>query len=322
MTMSMAMGTYGSLGALQVPPWPLSDVVGLAGVILFVYPFLIALISVPLVFPDGRLPSQRFRWCILLTIASGTAWTLGSILGPGPRSGGDTGAPAGGEAGFAGVMQTFFLLSTIICFGAGIAAVTVRYRRGNRVQRQQIKWLAAIVGLGAVVLPISFIVQDTSDEVASVVSSLTVLSLFALPVVIAVAILRYRLYDIDRIISRTISWTLTTGLIVAVFAGIVIGLQRPLAEVTGGNTLAVAGSTLVAFALFQPLRRRVQGAVDRRFNRARYDAERIVAAFAQGLGAGTSFEEVQLKVVGVVESSLGPRDTGLWIRGRGAGRST
>ena len=322
MAASMAMVTYGSLGTLQVPRWPLSHIVGPAGAVMFVYPFMIALIGVPLVFPDGRLPSRRFRWVILLAIASGVAWTIGSLLGPGLSGGGNTGTPAGGDAGFVGIVETFFVLSTIVCFGAGIAAVSLRYRGGDRVQRQQIKWLAATVSLGAVVLPISFIVQDTSDEVAAVVSSLTVLSLFALPLVIGVAILRYRLYDIDRIISRTISWTLTTGLVAAVFAGIVIGLQGPLAEVTGGNTLAVAGSTLVAFAIFQPLRHRVQGAVDRRFNRGRYDAERIVAAFAHGLGAETSLEEVLQKVVAVVDASLGPRGTGLWIRDGAAGRST
>jgi hypothetical protein len=124
-----------------------------------------------------------------------------------------------------------------------------------------------------------------------------------------------------RVISRTISWTLTTGLVAAVFAAIVIGLQGPLAKVTGGTTLAVAGSTLVAAALFQPLRHRVQTAVDRRFNRARYDAERIVAVFAQGLGAETSLEEVQQKVVVVVDSSLGPKGTGLWVRDTAAGGS-
>ncbi len=322
MTASMAMGTYSSLGALQAPNWPLSEIVGLVGVVLFVYPFMIALIGVPLIFPDGHLPSRQFRWVVVLTIVSGAAWTIGSLLGPGSSDGGDGGTPAGPDAGLVGIIRAFFLLSTIVCFSAGIVAVSLRYRRGDRVQRQQIKWLAAIVGLGAVVVPISFIVPPGSDEVAAIVSSLTVLSLFALPVVIGVAILRYRLYDIDRIISRTISWTLTTGLVAAVFAGIVIGLQGPLAEVTGGNTLAVAGSTLVAAALFQPLRRRVQAAVDRRFNRARYDAERIVAGFAHGLGAETSLEEVEHKVVVVVESSLGPRGTGLWIRDNAAGRSS
>jgi hypothetical protein len=322
MTMSMAMGTYSSLGALQVPAWPLSHIVGLAGTVLFVYPFLIALIGVPLVFPDGHLPSRRFRWIVLLTIASGAAWTISSLLGPAPSDGGGGGTPAGPDAGLVGIIQTFFLLSMIVCFAVGIAAVALRWRRGDGVQRQQIKWLAAIVSLGAAVLPISFIGQDASDVAVAVVSSLTVLSLFALPMVIGVAILRYRLYDIDRIISRTISWTLTTGLVAAVFAGIVIGLQGPLAEVTGGDTLAVAGSTLVAAALFQPLRRRVQAAVDRRFNRARYDAERIVAGFAHGLGAETSLEEVQQKVVVVVDSSLGPRGTALWVRDNAAGRST
>ena len=104
-----------------------------------------------------------------------------------------------------------------------------------------------------------------------------------MPIVIGIAILRYRLYEIDRIISRTIGWAIVTGLLVAVFAGLVVALQAVLAPVTKENTLAVAASTLVAFALFQPLRRRVQRAVDRRFDRARYDGQRTVGAFAERL---------------------------------------
>ena len=114
----------------------------------------------------------------------------------------------------------------------------------------------------------------------------------AVPAAIAVAVLRYRLYEIDRIISRTLSWATVSGVLVVVFAGLVVGLQALLTGVTQGQTLAVAASTLVAFALFQPVRRRVQRAVDRRFDRARYDSERTAAAFAERLRTEVDLDAV------------------------------
>ena len=190
----------------------------------------------------------------------------------------------------------------------------MRWRRGDRVQRQQIKWLAAIVSLGAVVLPMSFIVPTESDEATAVVSGLTVLSLFALPVVIGVAVLRYRLYEIDRIISRTISWTLTTGLVVAMFAAVVIGLQGPLAEVTGGNTLAIAGSTLLAAAVFQPIRRRVQRSADRRFDRGRYDSQQTVDSFADRLRNEIDLVTLRSALVSTADEAVRPATSNVWLR--------
>lgn len=129
-----------------------------------------------------------------------------------------------------------------------------------------------------------------------------------------VAILRYRLYEIDRLISRTIGWAIVTGLLVAVFAGAVVGLQALLAGFTQGQTLAVAASTLVAFALFQPVRRQVQRAVDRRFDRARYDAERTAGAFADRLRDETDIETVTADLTATTRAALAPAGLGIWIR--------
>ena len=178
-------------------------------------------------------------------------------------------------------LDAFASWSSVIGFGGAVLAVAIRYGRGDEVERHQLKWLIAVALVAAVAFPFAFIVPESfGGEIAFLVG---LLALMALPIAIAIAILRYRLYNIDRIISRTIGWTLVSGLLVASFAVLVVGLQAVLAGVTQGETLAVAASTLVASALFQPVRRTVQRAVDRRFDRARYDAQRTAEMFAERL---------------------------------------
>ncbi|HEX2756305.1 MAG TPA: hypothetical protein VHM48_12625 [Candidatus Limnocylindrales bacterium] len=314
MSAAMATGTYASLGALQEPPWPSSGAALIAGSTLFVYPFMIALIGVPLVFPDGHLPSGRFRWVVRLTIANVVAWTLGAFLRLPPSDGSQAGASdQAGPDPLLGAIQTFFFVTTIVCFGAGAIAVWLRFHRGDRVQRQQIKWLAAIVGLGAVVLPVSFI-PDSSSDLSPVINTVTILTLFALPVVIGIAILRYRLYEIDRIVSRTIGWAVVTGVLGAVFVVGLVGLQAALSGVTQGGTLAVAASTLVAFVLFQPVRRRVQAIVDRRFDRSRYDAERTVGGFAERLRNEVDLGTLRTALIRTADDAVRPVNAAVWLR--------
>jgi hypothetical protein len=141
-----------------------------------------------------------------------------------------------------------------------------------------------------------------------------VVALLTLPICIGIAVLRYRLYEIDRVISRTLSWAIVTGTLLAVFVATVVGLQGLLDDLTQGGTLAVAASTLIAFALFQPLRRRVQHAVDRRFDRARYDGERTAAGLADRLRHEVDLGAVGVSLTGAVERSLRPTTVGLWLR--------
>jgi hypothetical protein len=130
---------------------------------------------------------------------------------------------------------------------------------------------------------------------------------------IGIAILRYRLYEIDRLVSRTIGWAIVTALLVAVFAGMVVGLQAVL-PVTSGDTLVVAVSTLVAFALFQPLRRRVQRAVDRRFDRARYDGERTASSFAERLRSEVDLGNLRADLLATATGAVRPGDASIWLR--------
>ena len=134
------------------------------------------------------------------------------------------------------------------------------------------------------------------------------------PIAIGIAVLRYKLYEIDRLVSRTIGWALVTGVLVAIFAVGVLALQALLAGFTQGQTLAVAASTLTAFALFQPVRRRVQTAVDRRFDRARYDGERTAAAFADRLREQVDLVSLSGDITGTVDTALRPTSIGVWLR--------
>jgi hypothetical protein len=180
------------------------------------------------------------------------------------------------------------------------------WRRSGGERRQQLKWLAcgAAVTLG-IGVGVSSITPGTLSWILGV-------ALFALPVSIGVGILKYRLYDIDRIISRTLAYGLVTGLLIGVYAGLVLLATDVLGV---HSSVAVAASTLVAAALFNPVRRRVQQAVDRRFNRARYDADRTVAAFAARLKDAVDLDSVRDDLAGVVQQTLEPAHLSVWVSG-------
>ena len=193
----------------------------------------------------------------------------------------------------------------------GAAAVIVRYRRAGVVERQQLRWFLAAVLLA--VVPIALSPQEgIGGPIWILVASL---GLLLVPVSVWIAVTRHRLYEIDRLISRTIGWAVVTGLLLAVFAGASSVLQAALPGLTQGKTLAVAVSTLVAFALFQPLRRRVQRAVDRRFDRARYDGERTAAAFAERLRNEVDLAGLERDITATVGAALSPSSAGMWIKG-------
>jgi len=212
-----------------------------------------------------------------------------------------------------GVTAIFPVLIVVI---AGAASLVVRARRAVGTERQQLRWIATsfavlmIAVVGGIVL--NALVPAARAGLAWLPA---IVALPTVPVAIGIAVLRYRLYEIDRIISRTIGWAIVTGMLLAVYGGAVIGLQALLSDVTQGETLAVAASTLVAFALFQPLRRRVQSAVNRRFDRARVDAERTATAFAERLRDQIDLGGLQADIAGTVETALRPTSTGVWIRG-------
>jgi peptidoglycan/LPS O-acetylase OafA/YrhL len=205
--------------------------------------------------------------------------------------------------------------------GAAAVAMTRRFRHGGPTQRAQIKWVAAASLVLLVAEVGNLATFDPVDPYAQPAWLLAATASFALiPIAIGIAVLRYRLYEIDRIISRGLAWALLTGLLVAVFVASILVLQGVLSTVTQGETLAVAASTLVAFALFQPLRRRVQDAVDRRFNRARVDAQRAIDVFGLQLRDEVDLGAVRGQLVNAVDAAVAPAGVGVWLRGRGAAR--
>jgi hypothetical protein len=303
-------------GSVAGGSWPGTVVAVWLYSFLLVVPVLIMTMGIPLIYPDGHLLSPRWRWLVAALVVSGG----GALL----------------EGGFASrvipdtnVVNPFYiaglreLLNTIempaifglVPFLGAVASVVVRYRRGNLVERQQLKWLIAATAIAALAWSLVVVGGVTGSTIVTSVGWVGGLLAFTgFPVAIGIAVLRYRLYDIDRIISRTIAWALVTGVLVSVFAVVVIALQATLAGFTQGDTLAVAVSTLLAAALFQPIRRRVQHLVDRRFDRATYDAQRMVEAFAERLRDEVALDAVVADLHQTVATSIMPTSLGLWLR--------
>ncbi len=245
------------------------------------------LILLPLVFPDGRLPSRRWRPIVWIASLALALMVVPAAIAYWPYRGpllvlSDAQIPAGDPApATADLLQGIGLIVALVVAVAGVAAIVIRFRRSVGAEHQQIKWFAsaAVVEFAAI-----FVMSAPSVALPPPFDALAAIVLAPLiPIAVGIAILRYRLYDIDRIISRTVSYGAVTGILAVVFVGTILGLQTILASFYSGSSVAVAASTLVVAAIFQPLRRRVQSVVDRRFNRSRYDAERTAAAFSTHL---------------------------------------
>jgi hypothetical protein len=292
-------------------------------------PLAFALVaSLAVVFPTGRLPLGRWRWPTLLILLAMAAIALAGLLWPVLQ-----GRPEGADSAILMPNPLLVLLLGRLDGGPGsvpdsagpvtfallivsFVSLLARYVRSDGIERLQLRWL--VTGLAAVALavPVGYLLFALFGSVIEGLAWLPAIIAFTLPpIAIGVAVLRYRLYEIDRIISRTIGWAVVTGVLISVFAVAVVALQTVLARFTEGQTLAVAASTLAAFALFQPVRRRVQSAVDRRFDRARYDGQRTATAFADRLRDQVDLDGVEADIAGTVESALRPSSTGVWIRG-------
>ena len=195
--------------------------------------------------------------------------------------------------------------------GAAVSLV-VRWRRAGQVERAQLKWLVAVASVAAVALSASIVVSG--GPVGDALFAVFLAACLALPVAIGIAVLRYRLYEVDHIISRTIGYAVVTGILGAVFVGTILAAGALLASFTQNQTIAVAASTLVAFALFQPVRGRVQAAVDRRFDRARVDGERVAAAFSERLRHDVELSTVADELLSTIDATIKPAARSLWLR--------
>jgi hypothetical protein len=275
-----------------------------------------------LLFPDGRLPSPRWRWALRAYLAVAGLWIAGTvIISAWAIAGHHVQVDSGGNllaidhptgwAAWWGAVQGLFFPVLGVCWLASVAGQVVSYRRSSGDRREQLKWLigGSMVAVAGGLLGVPF--SDSSDQVLRVVGNIGLVAVLALPLSMGVAILKYRLYDIDRIISRTLAYALITGLLVGGYAGLVLLATQVLRF---SSPVAVAASTLAAAALFNPVRRRVQRAVDRRFNRARYDADRTVALFAARLQDAVALDTVQADLLATVSASLQPARVSVWLR--------
>ena len=280
---------------------------------------VVALPPVFLLFPDGVLPSPCWRWVLRSYLAVAVILLGGlyvaeiiatAMVGIHFDASGNLSVIDHPPASMAWVNKyagliLFPMLAFWLVFAVRLA---LSWRRASGDRRQQLKWLLSGVVIAVAGLFLSNVVPAL-DPAATAVGVGVVL-----PVCLGVAILKYRLYDIDRIISRTLAYAVVTGLLVGMYAGIVL-LATGILQLHG--TVAVAVATLSAAALFNPLRVRVQRVVDRRFNRARYDADRIIAAFAARLQDAVDLDAVRADLASSVQQTLEPAHLSLWIRAGG-----
>jgi hypothetical protein len=272
-------------------------------------PGVLLAIFVPLVFPDGRLPSRCWRPLIWLVGAAVAVYVVDAALEPGGPG------PLGVElpSNVYGVLVVLVMASLIVGILGAAASVALRLWRARGQERQQLKWLVyatsvvVVGGLGAVLLPL---------PLGDVFWLVMLFGFAGMPVAVGVAILRYRLYDIDRIINRTLVYGLLTAMLVGVYFGGVTATQTLFRTISGQEQLPqliVVASTLVIAALFNPLRRRIQRFIDRSFYRSKYDAAKTLEGFSMKLRDETDLEALSEDLVGVVRETMQPAHVSLWL---------
>jgi hypothetical protein len=275
-----------------------------------------------LLFPTGRLPSPRWRpvtW--LLGSVLLITWVLPSLLAPGPLEfGPGEQLPVENPLGFqpVGLVKDWFSFWPILLTLPPIAAVAQRFRNARGVERQQLKWLLYAAAAVPMLAPVAFSLNTWDTGLPSLLSFLIGgplwgLTVAGVPIAIGIAVLRYRLYDIDVIIRRTLVYGALTAGLGIVYWGSIVVLQELLRPMTQGSDLAIVGSTLAVAALFQPLLVRIQHIVDRRFYRQRYDASQVLQIFSQRLRDEIDLESLRLELLGAVERTVQPTDASLWL---------
>jgi hypothetical protein len=283
--------------------------------LLLIFPLLFVI----LYFPTGRLPSPRWRWLRALglglvayfMVVTALLPELNVPVEPVPWT---VPNPIGiASLGFSMPVWIALLLTFVV---GSVASLFVRFRRADPVERSQIKWLLYASGVFLVVYAGAGFGADMGGSGNDIFEVALFLSILSLPVAIAIAILRYRLWDIDVVIRKTLLYAVLTALLALVYFGSVILLQQLFGALTGieQSTLAVVISTLAIAALFTPLRRRIQDAIDRRFYRKKYNAQQVLAQFAITARDETDLDALLAELVRVVDETLQPEHVSVWLR--------
>jgi hypothetical protein len=272
-----------------------------------------------LLFPTGRLPSRRWRVVAWAAMGYVALFTLVSWLSPVSQDFrlSSVRNPLGFDLQVVNLIAGVVYVSLPLLLLASGAAVIVRFRRSRGDERQQIKWFAYAVAVMVVLFTLGFLLGLT--QVVLVAPLVFAVPLTGLPVAAGIAILKFRLYDIDIIINRTIVYGSLTVMLVTLYFGTIVVLQRLFVALTGEkSTLAVVASTLIIAALFNTLRRRIQSFIDRRFYRSKYDARKTLEAFSSRLRDETNLEALRGDLVGVVNETMQPAHVSLWLRSQTA----
>jgi hypothetical protein len=271
-----------------------------------------------LLFPDGRLPGRAGRFGLLPILILPALAIVSTAVAPGAlETGGGRYDNPFGTSGAVGALASALADSTVLglasftlpCLSA-LAVTLLRMRHTGGAERQQLKWLLFPVAVFVAAIGIAFVTQVPWSW------TLALLSFAGLPIAAGVAILRYRLYDIDLVIRRTLIYGLVVAVLGVVYVALILALQALLTGATGGGTIPVAVSTLAAAALFGPVRARVRALIDRRFYRSRYDAERTIEAFSRRLRDEVELDAVSSALVQMAGQTVQPRSAMLWVRGR------
>jgi hypothetical protein len=296
-----------------------------AGALAWVTSWLFAvdlalLTALLLLFPSGRPPSPRWRWVLwlasvgngLIVIGALALWPLRGVAlvqTNGPEQGGLLAAL--GKVGFFAALLALLMAA---------ASLVVRFRRARGVERQQLKWLLYAVAIAILGVPLLSLAPSRTPELVVDLASILLIAL--IPVAVGLAILRYRLYDIDRLINRTLVYGLLTALLAGVYALVVLVLGQLFGGLgTNLPSWTVAAATLVVAALVRPARRRIQQGVDRRFNRRKYDAARTIEAFSARLREELDLDALSTELLAVVDQTTQPTQASLWLRPSASGSS-
>jgi hypothetical protein len=266
-----------------------------------------------LLLPDGRLRSRRWRLVVASCVTGAVLVTVAGPLVPGPLEEVGIDNPLGlaGPAGkVAGVLTVVGIVLHWLSLPLAAVCVVLRFRSSRGVERQQLRWVAA--GAAGAVAGLVVSLPAGLGFAPNAITSIVYPALLCPPVAVGVAVLRYRLYDLDRVVSRTLAYGLLTVLLGLGYAAVVLGLGRLLPD---SSSLAVAAATLAVVAAFAPLRRRVQDLVDRRFNRRRYDAVATVEGFATRLRDQVDLDALHGELLAVVDQTVQPTRASLWLRG-------
>jgi hypothetical protein len=276
-----------------------------------------------LLFPDGKLPSPRWRWVVRALVLGAMLMTLefarlswplrGADLIPYLESGIEIESDGGRIARIMGIIIRPLMFGG---FFASIVAMVLRFRRSRGTERQQMKWFTYALGLAVFIQIIIIILQSTdprnSRDIALI--ALQTISIIGVAFAVGFAILRYRLYDIDLVINRTLVYTVLTSILAVIYVGLVILLQRIFTPFIEGSEIAIVGSTLVTAALFTPLHHRVQNSIDRRFYRRKYDTRQTLETFNTTVRNEIALEELTDHLLVTVEETMQPTHVSLWLR--------